>query len=55
MGGPNARQSFHPAAFKAPDVIEPLEEVPGLSTNNTAQFCLQAIEVLAMCGERMPE
>jgi hypothetical protein len=53
-GGPNARQSYNPVALKGPDVIEPLEEVTGLSTNSTAQNCLQAIEVLAMCGDQMP-
>jgi hypothetical protein len=36
------------------DANEPIEEVPGVSTNNTAQWCLNAIEVLAMCGDQAP-
>jgi hypothetical protein len=53
-GGVNARQSYITIALKGPEAIEPIGEVPGLSTNSTAQFCLQAIEVLAMCGDKMP-
>jgi hypothetical protein len=53
-GGPNARQSFNTIALKGPETVEPLDEVPGLSTNSTAQFCLQAIEVLAICGGLPP-
>ena len=53
-GGPNARQSYNTVALKGPDVLAPIDEVTGLSTNSTAQNCLTAIEVLAMCGDRMP-
>ncbi|MEJ7739886.1 MAG: hypothetical protein WKF97_20865 [Chitinophagaceae bacterium] len=37
------------------DVIRPLEEVPGISTNHTAQWCLNAIQLLAMVGDKIPE
>lgn len=37
------------------DVLNPIDEVPGVSTNNVAQSSLNAIEVLEMCGEQMPE
>jgi YetA-like protein len=53
--GPNARQNFNTVMLKGPDVLTPIDEVTGISTNSTAQGCLTAIEVLAMCGDRMPE
>jgi hypothetical protein len=31
-----------------PNVISPIDEVSGLSTNSVAQGCLEAIEVLEM-------
>ena len=37
-----------------PTVINPIDEIAGLSTNSTAQGCLEAIEVLEMCGEFAP-
>ena len=40
--------------FKGPDVLDPIDEVTGLSTNSVAQGCLELIEVLEMCGDRMP-
>ena len=42
-----------PRSLKGPDVLSPIEEVPGLSTNSVSQGCLEAIEVLEMCGDRM--
>lgn len=39
---------------EAPTVINPIDEIAGLSTNSTAQGCLEAIEVLEMCGEFAP-
>ncbi|MGA2266859.1 MAG: Tat pathway signal sequence domain protein [Bryobacteraceae bacterium] len=44
---------FATTSVKGPAVLNPLEEVPGLSTNGTAQGCLEAIEVLEMCGDQM--
>ncbi len=40
-------------SLKGPDVLNPIEEVAGLSTNSVSQGCLEAIEVLEMCGDRM--
>jgi hypothetical protein len=37
------------------DAIKRLEEVPGISTNNTAQWCLNAIQLLELVGDKMPE
>ena len=39
--------------WKGPDVVTPIDEVMALSTNSVAQGCLEAIEVLEMCGDRM--
>jgi len=35
------------------EVVTPIEEVPNLSTNGTAQGSLELIEVLEMCGDRI--
>jgi hypothetical protein len=37
--------------FDPPAVLHPLDEIPGLSTNSVSQGCLEAIEVLEMCGD----
>jgi hypothetical protein len=34
--------------------LNPIDEVPGVSTNGTAQGSLEAIEVLEICGDQMP-
>ena len=47
-------QMFATRAVKGPEVLNDIEEMPNLSTNSTAQWCLNAIEVLAMAGERAP-
>jgi hypothetical protein len=39
--------------FDGPAVLNPIDEVPGLSTNSVAQNCLEAIEVLQMCGDQL--
>jgi len=35
---------------EGPEVLLPIDDVPGLSTNSVAQGCLEAIEVLQMTG-----
>ncbi len=40
-------------SLKGPEVLNAIEEVSGLSTNSVSQGCLEAIEVLEMCGDRM--
>ncbi|MBE7539129.1 MAG: Tat pathway signal sequence domain protein [Opitutaceae bacterium] len=37
--------------IRGPDVLRPVEELPGVSTNDTAQWGLAAIECLALLGE----
>ena len=50
---PARAAGFATISVKGPEVLNPIDEVPGLSTNSTAQGCLEAIEVLEMCGEQM--
>ncbi len=45
---------FATRAVKGPEVLNDIDEVPMLSTNSTAQWCLNAIEVLAMAGDVEP-
>ena len=47
-------EMFATRVVKGPDALNDIEEVPMLSTNSTAQWCLNAIEVLAMAGDRAP-
>ena len=37
-----------------PDVLNPIDEAPGVSTNTTAQSSLVAIQVLELCKDRLP-
>jgi hypothetical protein len=53
--GERTRRQFDARLVKGPDVLKPLEEVPGISTNNTAQWCLNAIQLLGLVGDKMPE
>ena len=39
--------------FDPPAVLNPIDEIPGLSTNSVSQGCLEAIEVLEMCGDQL--
>ncbi len=39
--------------WKGPDVVAPIEDVMALSTKSVAQGCLEAIEVLEMCGDQL--
>jgi hypothetical protein len=41
--------------IEGPDVLNPLEEGPGMDTNSTAQDGLTTIAVLGMVGDRFPE
>jgi hypothetical protein len=43
--------SYAATHFGGSEVPEPIDEIPGLSTNSAAQSCLEAIEVLEMCGD----
>jgi len=46
----------HPQAhlLKGPEVLTPVEEVPGISTNSVAQWGLAAIQCLALVGDEIP-
>ncbi len=52
-GGAVQRVNYTTVALKGPDVLTPIDEVTGLSTNTVSQNCLQAIEVLAMAGSEL--
>src|SRR5204863_2957808 len=55
-GGPNRPRGgrYATSALKGPDVVSPIEEVTGISTNSVAQNCLELIEELEICGDRLP-
>jgi hypothetical protein len=44
---------YNTTHWEGPAVLNPIDEIPGLSTNSVAQNCLEAIEVLEMCGDQM--
>jgi len=41
-------------AVDVPDVLNPIDEAPMVSTNVTAQSSLQDIEILEMCADQLP-
>ena len=49
-GGPYATRHVD-----GPEALNPIDESPFVSTNNTAQSSLTAIEVLELCKDRLPE
>ncbi len=52
LGGPN-RAPAEPRKVAGPQVLNDIEEIPGLSTNSTSQWCLNAMEILALCGDKV--
>ena len=38
-----------------PLILKPVYEVRGVSTNHTAQWCLNAIELLELIGDQIPD
>lgn len=40
--------------LEGPAVLNPIDEVTGISTNSTAQSCLEAIQLLEMCPGQVP-
>jgi len=48
-GGPYATRRV-----EGPDVMNPIDEAPGVSTNSTAQSSLTAIQVLELCKDQLP-
>ena len=51
----NSRQGFVSRRLDGADVPNPVDEVPDVSTNDTAQWCLNAIELLQLIGDQLPE
>lgn len=46
---------FATRKVEGPDVLNPIDEAPRVSTNTTAQSALNAIEILEMCSDIIPE
>lgn len=46
---------FDMVKFDGVQSLQPVYEVKGVSTNNTAQWCLNAIELLQLVGDELPE
>jgi hypothetical protein len=40
--------------FTGPDVLNPVDEAPGISTNDASQWSLGAIQMLALIGDFFP-
>ncbi|HUJ11386.1 MAG TPA: hypothetical protein VL171_15325 [Verrucomicrobiae bacterium] len=55
LGREPGRSHFSSRRIEGPDVPSPVDEVPGISTNDTAQWCLNAIELLQLVGDSLPE
>ncbi len=58
--GPNGGYVMRPGMYvprqvDGPAVLNPIEEVPMMSTNTVAQSSLNMIEVLQMCADQLPE
>ena len=52
---PGTNAQFTPIPVASSDALKPLVEVKGISTNNTAQWCLNAIQLLELVGDKLPE
>lgn len=46
---------FRTKSIKGPETLRPMEVSPWTSTNETAQWCLNAIQVLELIGDQIPE
>ena len=49
-----ARERFVTKRLEGPDVPVPVDESPEVSTNDTAQWSLNAIELLELVGDALP-
>lgn len=52
---PGTNAQFTPRFVTGANAFKPLEEVANISTNNTAQWCLNAIQLLELIGDQLPE
>ncbi|WP_295655560.1 hypothetical protein [uncultured Mucilaginibacter sp.] len=46
---------FDSQPLNGPLVLKPLNEIRNVSTNSTSQWCLNAIELLELAGDKIPE
>lgn len=51
---PRSKGQFDTVHLGGAEVFKPLVEIPRVSTNSTAQWSLNAIELLELAGDRMP-
>ncbi len=47
--------TFNPKRIEIPYVLRNIDEIGNVSTNNTAQWCLNAIELLELIGKDLPK
>jgi len=47
--------NFNTTLVDTQELLKPVYEVEGVSTNNTAQWCLNAIELLELVGDQIPD
>lgn len=52
---PSEREMFDPVDVDPLETIAPIKEVPRISTNSTAQWCLNAIQLLELIGNEIPK
>ncbi|HKH59364.1 MAG TPA: hypothetical protein VKA49_00965, partial [Flavitalea sp.] len=52
---PGTNAQFTPRLVTGSDALKPLVEVKDISTNNTAQWCLNAIQLLELVGDKLPK
>jgi hypothetical protein len=51
----NRTEIFPTRHIEGPEVLNPIDEVPRLSTNGSSQWSLNAIELLELIGDYLPE
>ena len=56
LGGPRRPPGglYATRRVEGPDVLNPIEEAPFVSTNSTAKSSLTAIQVLELCKDQLP-
>jgi hypothetical protein len=54
FAGESTPRAFRTVHVAGPDVLNPVDEVPWVSTNETAQWGLAAIQNLALIGDALP-
>jgi hypothetical protein len=49
------RDNYATRKLTGPEVLNPIDEAPAVSTNTTAQSCLNTIQILELCADQLPE